>query len=253
VWWGDRAGAPVVAAWCGSLLLLLSSENTQAATHPRLALCSVCMCSRIMGLELALKQTGSESAKRAADLALKIAAEGSNAGIIKVGSSWRGGAGQGTACNHLPLHKEGRHARGEACMQHLPHSSHAGNLRHPHWPLTPLPCWLPSQPSRPHPQAVVREAEGDQYADHPVHLGAEAFVLAELKVTPVVEKKQPGRWAGLGGAVLVLGLSMGWAGRGQFSLPGICRCAAVQVAATHRACQCNSRCTPLHAFTDAPC
>lgn len=43
------------------------------------------------------------------------------------------------------------------------------------------------------PQAVVREAEGDQYADHPVHLGGEAFVLVELKVTPVVEKKQPGR------------------------------------------------------------
>lgn len=40
----------------------------------------------------------------------------------------------------------------------------------------------------------MREAEGDQYADHPVHLGGEAFVLAELKVTPVVEKKQPGRW-----------------------------------------------------------
>ena len=35
--------------------------------------------------------------------------------------------------------------------------------------------------------------EGDQYTDHPVHLGGEAFVLAELKVTPVVEKKVPGK------------------------------------------------------------
>ena len=42
------------------------------------------------------------------------------------------------------------------------------------------------------PQAVVRE--GEQYMDHPVHLGGEAFVLTELKVTPIVEKKQPGRW-----------------------------------------------------------
>ena len=31
--------------------------------------------------------------------------------------------------------------------------------------------------------------------DHPVHLGGEAFVLTELKVTPPVEKKQPGRCA----------------------------------------------------------
>ncbi len=52
-------------------------------------------------------------------------------------------------------------------------------------------------------QAIVREAEGDQYADHPVHLGGEAFVLAELKVTPVVEKKQPGRWVGAPGLQLV--------------------------------------------------
>lgn len=36
--------------------------------------------------------------------------------------------------------------------------------------------------------------EGEQYMDHPVHLGGEAFVLTELKVTPIVEKKQPGRW-----------------------------------------------------------
>ncbi|KAL4420393.1 hypothetical protein ABPG75_010049 [Micractinium tetrahymenae] len=80
---------------------------------------------RLSALELALKQTGSESAKLAADVAQRAAvAEGSNAGIVK---------------------------------------------------------------------AIVREAEGDQYADHPVHLGGEAFVLAELKVTPVVEKKQPGR------------------------------------------------------------
>lgn len=48
-------------------------------------------------------------------------------------------------------------------------------------PLSPVPA----------PQAVVRE--GDQYTDHPVHLGGEAFVLAELKVTPVVEKKVPGK------------------------------------------------------------
>lgn len=30
--------------------------------------------------------------------------------------------------------------------------------------------------------------------DHPVHLGGEAFVLTELKVTPLVEKKVPGRF-----------------------------------------------------------
>ena len=54
------------------------------------------------------------------------------------------------------------------------------------------------------PQAVVRE--GEQYMDHPVHLGGEAFVLTELKVTPIVEKKQPGRWAPLpllGGALTI--------------------------------------------------
>lgn len=54
----------------------------------------------------------------------------------------------------------------------------------------PLPA-LPAPRGHP-PQAVVRE--GEQYMDHPVHLGGEAFVLAELKVTPPVEKKQPGRW-----------------------------------------------------------
>lgn len=43
------------------------------------------------------------------------------------------------------------------------------------------------------PQAVVREGEPPTNTDHPVHLGAEAFVLAELKVTPIVEKKVPGR------------------------------------------------------------
>lgn len=35
--------------------------------------------------------------------------------------------------------------------------------------------------------------EGEGYTDHPVHLGGEAFVLAELKVTPPVEKKVAGR------------------------------------------------------------
>lgn len=34
-------------------------------------------------LELAIKQTGSEAAKRAADIAQRAALEGSNAGIIK--------------------------------------------------------------------------------------------------------------------------------------------------------------------------
>lgn len=42
--------------------------------------------SRLSALELALKQTGSESAKLAADIAQRAAvAEGSNAGIVKVG------------------------------------------------------------------------------------------------------------------------------------------------------------------------
>jgi hypothetical protein len=39
----------------------------------------------------------------------------------------------------------------------------------------------------------VREGEPPQTIDHPVHVGSLAFVLAELRVTPVVEKKQPGR------------------------------------------------------------
>ena len=41
-------------------------------------------------------------------------------------------------------------------------------------------------------QALVREG-GEHSSEHPVHLGAEAFVLAELKVTPPLEKKVPAK------------------------------------------------------------
>lgn len=62
-------------------------------------LCRFHTCSRLSALELALKQTGSESAKRAADVANRAAVtEGSNAGIVKVGGmggvggTWSGSA-----------------------------------------------------------------------------------------------------------------------------------------------------------------
>ena len=78
-----------VAAVCSNcmlpaaiLLQSCSSLNRQVSCCQP---CHVRACSRLFALELALKQTGSESAKRAADVAQRAAmTEGSNAGIIKV-------------------------------------------------------------------------------------------------------------------------------------------------------------------------
>lgn len=70
------------------------------------------------------------------------------------------------------------------CISHLPH-----NLCTAH-PLTHPPATRPLRVPNACVQAVVREGEG--YTDHPVHLGGEAFVLAELKCLPPVEKKLVG-------------------------------------------------------------
>ena len=78
---------------------------------------------------------------------------------------------------------QGSVCAGEAPLWHPHHLVLALTLTDP--PPLPLPRPCPA------PQAVVRE--GDQYTDHPVHLGGAACVLAELKVTPVVEKKVPGK------------------------------------------------------------
>ncbi len=124
-------------------------------------------CRGLSVLELALKQTGPACVKRAADYAQRAAAaEGSNAGIIKVGY---------------------KHIRQLLCM-HCCHFGACGSHAEQEargLAFTAMVCVVVLQ-------AVVRE--GEQYMDHPVHLGGEAFVLTELKVTPPVEKKQPGRW-----------------------------------------------------------